>query len=401
MHRDETDRTGLEFRIVGPGDAAVLLDLLDGIDRAFFRPHPFTLEEAERIAGHSGRDVYGMLMNGDRAVAYGLLRGLDEGYSTPALGVAVRADEQGRGYARATMTALHGEARARGATGIRLRVDAANTRARRLYESLGYAYRGEERGELVMVVPLLGEDSPDRGAPHAPPRGVTRRLGLGLKRAMDIAGAALGLIVLSPILAWVSLVLVVTQGRPIFFRQGRPGLRGRVFTILKFRTMRAAAPDEVWYLTDTVRITRFGRFLRASSIDELPELWNVLRGEMSLVGPRPLLAEYIETYTPEERRRHDMRPGVTSWAAVNGRHVLAFKERLQLDVWYVDHWSLTLDLRILAMTVRQVVRGTDVAATQDMAAVGFPLPGVSPERDDEHDPDRDPDDGSAPSRRVT
>ena len=391
----------MEFRIVGPGDAPALLDLLEGIDRAFFRPHPFTLDEAERIAARTGRDVYGMLMNGDRAVAYGLLRGLDEGYATPALGVAVRADEQGRGFARATMTALHAEARARGATGIRLRVDADNTVARRLYESFGYTYRGEDRGELVMVLPLAGEGNPDPGLPGVRPGGAMRRLGLALKRAMDVSGAAVGLVLLSPILAWVSVVLVVTQGRPIFFRQGRPGLGGRIFTILKFRTMRAARPGEVWYLTDTVRITRFGRFLRASSIDELPELWNVLRGEMSLVGPRPLLAEYIETYTPEERRRHDMRPGVTSWAAVNGRHVLAFKQRLQLDVWYVDHWSLALDLRILAMTIRQVVRGTDVSATQDMAAVGFPLPGVSPEEDDDRAPGHDPDNRSAPSRRVT
>src|SRR5678815_1990733 len=118
--------------------------------------------------------------------------------------------------------------------------------------------------------------------------------------------------------------------------------------------------------------------------------WNVLRGEMSLVGPRPLLAEYLESYTPEERRRHDMRPGVTSWAAVNGRHVLGFKERLQLDVWYVDHWSLALDLRILALTVRQVIRGTDVSTTQDMAAVGFPLPGVGTPVDGERISDDDP-----------
>jgi lipopolysaccharide/colanic/teichoic acid biosynthesis glycosyltransferase/ribosomal protein S18 acetylase RimI-like enzyme len=380
MGRDVTDGAGVEFRIVGPGDAPVLLDLLEGIDRAFFRPHPFTLAEAERIASHTGRDVYGMLMDGDRAVAYGLLRGLDEGYATPAVGVAVRSDMQGRGLARATMIALQAEGRARGAEGVRLRVHADNARARRLYESLGYAYRGEERGELVMVLPFQAEDT--SGAQMAPdvPRGrrvrMPRRVGLALKRAMDIGGAALALVLLSPILAWVALALVLTQGRPILFRQGRPGRGGRIFTIVKFRTMRAAAPGEVWYLTDTVRMTRLGRFLRATSIDELPELWNVLRGEMSLVGPRPLLAEYLESYTPGERRRHDMRPGVTSWAAVNGRHVLGFKERLLLDTWYVDHWSLALDLRILALTVRQVIRGTDVSTAQDMAAVGFPLPGV-------------------------
>jgi lipopolysaccharide/colanic/teichoic acid biosynthesis glycosyltransferase/ribosomal protein S18 acetylase RimI-like enzyme len=394
MGQDVTDGAGVEFRIVGPGDAPVLLDLLEGIDRAFFRPHPFTLAEAERIAAHAGRDVYGMLMDGDRAVAYGLLRGLDEGYTTPAVGVAVRSELQGRGFARATMVALQAEARARGAEGIRLRVHADNTRARRLYESLGYTYRGEERGELVMVLPLQAEDASGAAvAPDAPrerrvrlPRGV----GLAVKRALDVGGAALALVLLSPILAWVALALLVTQGRPILFRQGRPGRGGRIFTIMKFRTMRAAAPGEVWYLTDTVRMTRLGRFLRASSIDELPELWNVLRGEMSLVGPRPLLAEYLESYTPEESRRHDMRPGVTSWAAVNGRHVLGFKERLQLDTWYVEHWSLALDLRILALTVRQVVRGTDVSTTQDMAAVGFPLPGVGPRVDGTPVSDDDP-----------
>jgi lipopolysaccharide/colanic/teichoic acid biosynthesis glycosyltransferase/ribosomal protein S18 acetylase RimI-like enzyme len=394
MGQDVTDGAGVEFRIVGPGDAPVLLDLLEGIDRAFFRPHPFTLAEAERIAAHAGRDVYGMLMDGDRAVAYGLLRGLDEGYTTPAVGVAVRSELQGRGFARATMVALLAEARARGAEGIRLRVHADNTRARRLYESLGYTYRGEERGELVMVLPLQAEDASGAAvAPDAPrerrvrlPRGV----GLAVKRALDVGGAALALVLLSPILAWVALALLVTQGRPILFRQGRPGRGGRIFTIMKFRTMRAAAPGEVWYLTDTVRMTRLGRFLRASSIDELPELWNVLRGEMSLVGPRPLLAEYLESYTPEESRRHDMRPGVTSWAAVNGRHVLGFKERLQLDTWYVEHWSLALDLRILALTVRQVVRGTDVSTTQDMAAVGFPLPGVGPRVDGTPVSDDDP-----------
>jgi lipopolysaccharide/colanic/teichoic acid biosynthesis glycosyltransferase len=160
----------------------------------------------------------------------------------------------------------------------------------------------------------------------------------------------------------------------------RPGLGGRPFTILKFRTMRATRPGEVFYQTDEARLTRLGRFLRSTSIDELPELWNVLRGDMSLVGPRPLLVEYLGTYTPEERRRHDVRPGVTGWAAVNGRHTTRFAERLKLDVWYVDHWSLWLDLKILALTAVQLVRRSDVAATQDLAEVGFPLPGVTSRR---------------------
>jgi hypothetical protein len=140
--------------------------------------------------------------------------------------------------------------------------------------------------------------------------------------------------------------------------------------------MRAPRPGEVWYQTDEQRVTRLGRFLRSSSIDELPELWNVLRGDMSLVGPRPLMTEYLDQYTPEQHRRRDILPGFTGWAAVNGRHALKFEERLELDVWYVDHWSLALDWRILGVTIMQVLRRSDVSATQDLSAVGFPLPGV-------------------------
>jgi sugar transferase EpsL len=203
-----------------------------------------------------------------------------------------------------------------------------------------------------------------------------RRLNLSVKRAIDLAGASLGLLVLSPLLAWVSLALLVTQGRPILFRHVRPGFRGRPFTLLKFRTMRPPRSDEIWYRTDEDRTSKLGRFLRSSSIDELPGLINVLRGEMSLVGPRPLLMEYLDQYTPDEQRRHLMRPGVTSWAAVNGRHVLPFADRIGLDLWYVDNWSLWLDVRIIAMTVAQVLRRSDVAAAQDLDQVGFPLPGV-------------------------
>ena len=205
--------------------------------------------------------------------------------------------------------------------------------------------------------------------------GLGTRAQFALKRGLDIAAAAAGLLVLAPVLAWVALAVAATQGLPVLFRQLRPGLHGRPFTILKFRTMRSPRPGEVWYLTDEQRITRLGRFLRATSLDELPELWNVLRGEMSLVGPRPLLMEYLEKYTPEERRRHDMPPGITGWAAVNGRNALRFRDRLELDAWYVDHWSLLLDIRILAMTVIQVLRRTDVSTTEDLA-LGFPLPGV-------------------------
>jgi lipopolysaccharide/colanic/teichoic acid biosynthesis glycosyltransferase len=199
-----------------------------------------------------------------------------------------------------------------------------------------------------------------------------RRFGLRAKRGIDILGAIAGLILLSPILAWAALAAVVTQGRPILFRQQRPGLHGQTFTLVKFRTMRSPRRGEVWYDSDAQRITRIGRFLRSTSIDELPELWNVLRGEMSLVGPRPLLVEYLDRYTPEEARRHEMRPGLTGWAAVNGRHSARFEDRLQLDVWYIDHWSLGLDFRILIRTVSMVLRRTDVAASQEFSEIDFP-----------------------------
>jgi lipopolysaccharide/colanic/teichoic acid biosynthesis glycosyltransferase len=146
--------------------------------------------------------------------------------------------------------------------------------------------------------------------------------------------------------------------------------------LFKFRTMRPPRPGEVWYATDEQRVSRLGRFLRTSSLDELPELWNVLRADMSLVGPRPLLMEYLDAYTSEQHRRHELRPGLTSWAAVHGRHFLPFTERVALDVWYVDHWSLRLDARIIARTAADVVRRNDVAVAEDNVALGFPLPPV-------------------------
>ncbi|HLY14031.1 MAG TPA: sugar transferase [Candidatus Limnocylindrales bacterium] len=203
---------------------------------------------------------------------------------------------------------------------------------------------------------------------------------------MDVAGALVALVLLSPVMAWTALAVLVTQGRPVLFRQERPGLGGRPFTIYKFRTMRPTRPGEVYYLTDDDRMTRLGHFLRSSSLDELPELWNVLRGDMSLVGPRPLLMEYLDQYSTLEARRHDVRPGITGWAAVNGRNKLEFSDRLALDVWYLDHWSLALDLRILAMTVAQVVRRQGVSATEDLG-LGFRLPGLN----DDPEPSATPD----------
>jgi lipopolysaccharide/colanic/teichoic acid biosynthesis glycosyltransferase len=198
------------------------------------------------------------------------------------------------------------------------------------------------------------------------------RLDRKAKRATDVAGAIVGLIVLSPILIGAAIAIAVREGRPVLFRHDRPGLHGKPFRIAKFRTMRAPRSDEVWFRTDAERVTVLGRWLRSTSVDELPELWNVLRADMSLVGPRPLLTEYLDRYTPEELRRHEMRPGITGWAAVNGRHATRFEDRLALDVWYVDNWSFWLDMRIIGLTISQVLRRTNVSATQDLDEIEFP-----------------------------
>jgi lipopolysaccharide/colanic/teichoic acid biosynthesis glycosyltransferase len=183
-----------------------------------------------------------------------------------------------------------------------------------------------------------------------------------LKRAIDVVGASLALVLLSPLLACVALVVRVRMGSPVLFRQERPGRRGAPFLITKFRTMSDRHGPDGALLPDAERLTRFGRFLRRSSIDELPELLNVVHGDMSLVGPRPLLMEYLPLYSTEQARRHDVRPGVTGWAQVNGRNAVSWNEKFELDVWYVDHRSTRLDLEILGKTVTQVFRGSDVSA---------------------------------------
>ena len=175
---------------------------------------------------------------------------------------------------------------------------------------------------------------------------------------MDIGVASAGLLVLAPLMALVALGIRIKMGRPVLFRQVRPGYRGKPFELVKFRTM-AAAADGQQFPADR-RITRLGLLLRRASLDELPQLWNILKGDMSLVGPRPLLMEYLPEYTPEEARRHDVKPGLTGWAQVHGRQVLDFNERFALDVWYVDHWSLWLDLRILALTAKRVRSGAGI-----------------------------------------
>lgn len=177
---------------------------------------------------------------------------------------------------------------------------------------------------------------------------------LVIKRAIDVAGALLGLIVLSPVIAVLSLLVLTLLGRPIFFRQKRPGLRGRIFSLVKFRSMRPGPePDEV-------RMGPLGRFLRSSSLDEIPQLWNVLKGDMSLVGPRPLLVQYLSHYSREEARRHDVRPGMTGWVQVNGRNSLTWADKFALDCWYVDNGSLQLDLKILMRTVARVLARTGI-----------------------------------------
>ena len=183
-----------------------------------------------------------------------------------------------------------------------------------------------------------------------------------LKRALDIVVAAAVLLLALPVLLLVALAVRINLGSPVLFRQQRPGLHGRPFTMVKFRTMRDATGRDGLPLPDAERLTPFGKLLRSTSLDELPELWNVLCGEMSLVGPRPLLMEYLDRYTPEQARRHEMRPGVTGWAQVNGRNALSWEERFGHDVWYVEHQSLWLDLQILVRTVTMVVRRTNVNA---------------------------------------
>ncbi len=184
----------------------------------------------------------------------------------------------------------------------------------------------------------------------------------GLKRALDISASGLGLLATAPVTLPAAAAIYIAMGRPIFFMQERPGLYGKSFYIRKFRTMRTLGAGEDMLGTDGVRLTRLGKFLRKTSIDELPTLWNVFKGEMSLVGPRPLLVEYLERYTPEQMRRHDVKPGITGWAQVNGRNALGWNEKLRLDCWYVQNRSMSLDIRILLMTVFKVLRQDGISA---------------------------------------
>lgn len=176
------------------------------------------------------------------------------------------------------------------------------------------------------------------------------------KRLFDLLLAVPTLIVLSPLLTVLALLVRVNLGAPVLFRQTRPGLHGKPFTLYKFRTMTDARDAQGNLLPDAERLTPFGRFLRSTSLDELPELWNVLKGDMSLVGPRPLLMQYLDRYTPEQARRHEVRPGITGWAQVNGRNALTWEQKFALDVWYVDHLSFWLDLKIIALTLWKILK---------------------------------------------
>ena len=183
-----------------------------------------------------------------------------------------------------------------------------------------------------------------------------------LKRGLDFVVALSGLMLLAPLLGALALLVRMRLGRPVLFRQRRPGLKGKSFSIVKFRTMTDAKDAQGNLLPDAERLTPLGRFLRASSLDELPELLNVLKGEMSLVGPRPLLMSYLPLYSPEQARRHEVRPGITGWAQINGRNAITWEEKFALDVWYVDHCSLRLDAKILWLTLVGVLKREGISA---------------------------------------
>ncbi|PSV05527.1 sugar transferase [Photobacterium kishitanii] len=192
-----------------------------------------------------------------------------------------------------------------------------------------------------------------------------------MKRLFDIVISSFALIVLSPIIAITAYFVHKKLGSPVLFRQARPGLNGKSFEMIKFRSMRDAIDKEGNLLPDSERLTSFGAKLRSTSLDELPGLWNVLKGDMSLVGPRPLLVEYLPLYSVEQARRHNVRPGITGWAQVNGRNAISWQEKFKLDVWYVDHQSLLLDIKILLLTVKKVFLKDGITAAGSQTATAF------------------------------
>ncbi|MFN3712856.1 MAG: sugar transferase [Alcanivoracaceae bacterium] len=196
-----------------------------------------------------------------------------------------------------------------------------------------------------------------------------------IKRIVDVLAAFSGLLLLSPLLVVLILLIRAHLAAPVFFRQVRPGLHGKPFQMIKFRTMRDGIDEQGSGLPDEQRMTRFGSFLRSTSLDELPELWNVLKGDMSLVGPRPLLMEYLPLYSLDQSRRHEVRPGITGWAQVNGRNALSWDEKFRLDVWYVDNQSLWLDIKILFLTVKTILIREGISAEGEATMSRFKGPG--------------------------
>jgi len=192
-----------------------------------------------------------------------------------------------------------------------------------------------------------------------------------MKRVIDFTGALIGLILLSPVIMVVAMLIRRRLGGAVLFRQVRPGLGGKPFEMIKFRTMRDAYDSNGAALPDAQRMTPFGSFLRSSSLDELPELWNVLKGEMSLVGPRPLLMEYLPLYNERQYLRHQVRPGVTGWAQINGRNALSWPEKFELDVWYVENRSLLLDIKIIALTIKKVLKKDGISASGEVTMSKF------------------------------
>jgi sugar transferase EpsL len=201
-------------------------------------------------------------------------------------------------------------------------------------------------------------------------------MNLSAKRGFDLIAASAGLVLCQPLLLLLAAAIAVTMGRPVLFRQRRAGYQGRLFTLYKLRTMTNGTDERGQPLPDAERLTRVGRFIRSTSLDELPQLYNVLRGDMSIVGPRPLLAEYLPHYTPDQIRRHEVRPGLTGWHAVNGRNSTSWDEQFSADVWYVDHQSFWLDMRVVARTVIHVLRRDGI--TQEGQATRQRFDGLLP-----------------------
>ena len=192
-----------------------------------------------------------------------------------------------------------------------------------------------------------------------------------MKRIFDLVVTFFGLLLLLPVITLTALILISNLGLPIFFKQSRPGLNRKIFNIYKFRSMTDERDKEETLLPDELRLTKFGKFLRSTSLDELPSLWNVLKGDMSLVGPRPLLVEYLPLYSAKQARRHEVKPGITGWAQVNGRNAISWDEKFDLDVWYVDNQSIWLDIKILYMTIKKVILRDGISAKNNATMPPF------------------------------